>query len=283
MLLEVSPMFLYHRAEGTRVKNLSPLREMMPYLFPRRNDAVVYFEQEIDVEQALKYLEGKDLTFFHLVITGIVRALHLRPGLNRFVSGGKIYQRKNITVSFAVKKEKKDEGRITPVKIECNGEETLSTMAQKINAVIGQGRGKKDTTSEAELNLMRFLPGFLIRILLWFYRWLDGIGLLPYAMVKKDPLYCSIFLANIGSLGLHAPWHHLYEMGTSPFFGVIGKIKKVPVVNEQNQVVPRQMVLIRYSFDERINDAFYCAASLKLLEDYLANPTLLELPPTQTV
>lgn len=276
-------MFGLSRVEGERVKNETTLRKLMPYLMPRRNDSAVYFEQTIDVTNALAYLkERKDqgatpnLTFFHLVLAGMARAASKWPKMNRFVVGSKLYQRKHPVLSFAVKKRMDKDAGMTAVKEEFEETNTVFDVAQKIDKHIAVGRGEKLTSSEKEMVLVNYLPGFVIRFILWLQRFLDGANLLPSVMTKNDPLYTGIFIANLGSVGLHAPFHHLYEYGTAPLFAVIGKIYKAAMVNDEGQVVARDVVLIRYTFDERIADGFYCAQALQLFEQYMLNPKRLE-------
>jgi pyruvate/2-oxoglutarate dehydrogenase complex dihydrolipoamide acyltransferase (E2) component len=94
-------------------------------------------------------------------------------------------------------------------------------------------------------------------------------------MVREDPLYASVFLANLGSIGLEAPFHHLYEYGTVPLFAVIGRISKEPIVDADGALAVGQVVHLRYTLDERIADGFYCARSLELLRELLEHPERL--------
>ena len=107
---------------------------------------------------------------------------------------------------------------------------------------------------------------------MWVQRLLDGWNLLPSAMIKPDPLYSSVFLANLGSIGLEAPFHHLYEYGTTPLFAVIGRIHKEQWIDDDGAVDVRDTVIIRWTFDERICDGLYCARSLDLMKGFLAAP-----------
>jgi ribosomal protein S21 len=67
----------------------------MPFLMPTRTESVVYFEQSIPVSSALTYLKDKpELSLFHLLLTGMIRSLVQWPKMNRFISGGRIYQRR---------------------------------------------------------------------------------------------------------------------------------------------------------------------------------------------
>jgi len=84
------------RPDATLVRELSAVRRFMPFISPRRNESVVYFEHTVDAESALAYLEQlnvgrppeRRITFFHLVLHGLMTIFHERPRLNRFVAGG---------------------------------------------------------------------------------------------------------------------------------------------------------------------------------------------------
>ncbi|MES2505028.1 MAG: hypothetical protein V4534_09160 [Myxococcota bacterium] len=270
-------MQLFKRLDGTLVTDEKPLRNLMPFLMPTRNEAVVYFEQSIPVGSALAYLQkNPELTLFHLLLTGMIRSLATWPRMNRFIAGGRIYQRHKPVISFAVKKRLDENAGMTAVKVEFEPDDNVFKVAERVNERIHQGRGKKLTTSEKEMRFVTKLPGFLLRFLFCAQRFLDGLNLLPYSMIKNDPMYASIFAANLGSIGLKAPWHHLSEYGTTPLFGVIGKVQKVPFVTESDTVSVREEVLIRWSFDERITDGLYCAKALALFEQNIMNPKNLE-------
>src|SRR6185295_4511476 len=96
--------------EGTLVRDVPPYRRLAAVLFPRRNDAVVYFEDAVDVTDTLAWIDdwnargGPHLTLFLLLLHAVSRALHESPRLNRFVSGGRLYQRDGVWLSFTAKK-----------------------------------------------------------------------------------------------------------------------------------------------------------------------------------
>ena len=47
---------------------------------------------------------------------------------------------------------------------------------------------------------------------------------------------------------------------------------------EGDQPVVRDVVSIKYSFDERITDGLYCAKSLDIFKGWMADPDALERP-----
>ena len=104
------------RPDGTLVKNLSATRALMPLLMEKRSESTVFFEQELDVTETQRFVDAYNaanpedrITIFHVFMWAVAGALHERPRLNRFTSGGRIWQRKGVHLSFAAKKKKLDD------------------------------------------------------------------------------------------------------------------------------------------------------------------------------
>jgi hypothetical protein len=216
---------------------------------------------------------------FHLLIAACGKALHARPGLNRFVSGGRIYQRRGAFVSFAAKATFDDDAPLKTVKLPVLATEPLPETVRRIHASVGGARGADERPVDKEVRLVVKLPGFLLRAAVGLLRFLDRVNLLPAFMIRDDPMYASLFLANLGSVGIDRAWHHLYEYGTVSVFGVLGEIKKMLAPDAGGAPVARDAVRVRFAFDERVNDGFYCAASLDLVRAYVEDPELFERQP----
>ena len=128
---------------------------------------------------------------------------------------------------------------------------------------------------------MTRLPGPLVGLLVALARTLDRWNLLPGALTRNDPMYASLFLANLGSVGIDRTWHHLYEWGTVSVFGVLGPARKEVVVGDDGLPVVRDTASLRWSFDERINDGFYCALALRHFTRIVEDPEKYIGPPTK--
>jgi len=278
---------LFTRPDGDRVANLPLLRRFMPYLMRGRNEAAVYLDQTIQVAATKRWLDevnvdrqgDERITFYHVILASLVRIMATRERLNRFVVGGTIYQRRGISISFAVKKNFADAGKLTTVKVEFERSDTIEDVARRVAEAIGTGRAESATTSEKEMAVVTAMPGFMLRLLMALQRLADACNLLPASMIRPDPLYASVFVANLGSIGLEAPFHHLFEYGTVPIFVTIGRIHKAPVVLDDDTLGVAEVVDIKYSFDERIADGFYCARSLERFARWLEDPSDLQQPP----
>lgn len=274
-------MPLFSRPDGDPARDVGMVRRMMPFVMKGRNESAVYHEQVIDLRATLPFLaewnrsHDRKLTLFHLVLMSLARVFHTRPGLNRFVSGGRIYQRRGCAISFAAKMSFDDDAPVVSLKLDMPAGEPLDAMLERFHDAVGGGRAGRQTTVDHEMKLALLLPPFLLRWALSLLRFLDDHNLLPAAMIASDPLYASAFAANLGSLGIDGTWHHLFEHGTIGVFAVVGVAGKTVEVGADGQPQVRDTVRIRYTFDERIHDGFYCARSLDLVREAVERPELL--------
>lgn len=272
-------MPLFRRSDGDPVVGLSPLRRIMPALMRSRNESVVYYEQCLDLTHTLPFVEqwNRDhslpLTVFDVIVAGCGRVLHTRPGLNRFVSGGTIYQRREVVIAFAAKKAFSDDAPLMTIKLPlAEGEELEDTLGH-IHAQLSAARGDAERGVDKEVRWFTLLPPRVLRAFARLADWADDWNVLPTALIASDPMYSSIFLANLGSVGLDGAYHHLYEHGTTSLFGVVGTVTKQMACNADGTPRVFDGVTVRWTFDERIHDGFYCAASLEILRGLVENPS----------
>ena len=263
------------RPDATLVTDLPAVRRFMPMLSARRNDNLVYYGHELSAEPALRFVEqwnqGRDparrLTLFHLLLRSLARVAEERPRLNRFVAGGRLWQRDGVWISLSAKRSFEDGSPILTVKRRFDPDESLDALVDGLTGGLRRGRSGERTTSDKEVDLLLRLPPFVVRGLLRLARGVDAFGLLPGSMIEPDPMYCAFFVANLGSVGLEAGYHHLWEHGNCPFFCVMGAVREGA---DGARVVP-----LKWTFDERVEDGFYCARSLERLAEIFAHPEKL--------
>lgn len=272
-------MPLFKRKDGTLVKTTSRVRRMIPYIMKGRNESIVYHEQLIDLTETLPFIEDWNakhdlkITVFHVAMAAMAKGLIARPGLNRFISGGDTYQRNKVEISFAAKKQiSKDYSPLVTVKIDGIADEKFEETVKRIHDAIGESRSTKLKPVDKEVKLLLKLPGFVLSFIVWLAKALDAVNLLPYFMIKDDPMYATIFVANLGSVGIDRTWHHLYEYGNIGLFCVLNSVVKEVMPGPDDQPVVKNAVRMRFAFDERINDGHYCAASLGIMRDYFERP-----------
>lgn len=276
------------RNDGTLVTDLEPITRLMPYIMRGRNESAVFIRKSVDITNIQAYIrqqrkEGRRITLFNIFVTALLHTLHARPRLNRFVAGRRIYQHNCKDVSYVVKRSFTDDASESVARIVLKENDNLFTVT---DAMLEDIRALKenedpDKADDKLMSLLARLPRWANRFAVAFVRWLDFHGLLSEDFQQDIPLYSSIFVSHIGSLGAEAPFHHLYELGTTSIFITIGKVYDKPTKTSDGGVEWRKAVDFNFTLDERICDGYYLVKSLRLLEELLQNPALLEMSPLE--
>lgn len=280
-------MGIRRRWDGILIKGLPGFRKINPYVMRGRNESAVYYADEIIMDNALAYIRDynsrrkpgqKAISMFHVVLAAVVRTIALRPQANRFVSGRLIYQRRAIETSFVVKKDLTEEGQESTTKIAFSPYDTISDVAERLYAAVKSARDKSGNDTDKEMDLVTSFPRFIVNSIIRAFRFLDYFGIAPKSMIETDPLYTSVFIANLSSLGLDAPFHHLYEWGTASVFFVMGKLKKklVTLDGEEKECTVMEA---KFTVDDRVSEGIYWANTINMFKGYLADPSPLETRP----
>ena len=127
------------------------------------------------------------------------------------------------------------------------------------------------------------MPRWLGKGIVRFICFLDRHGWVPADLVATDPYYSSAVLTNLGSIGLHAGYHHLTNWGTCSVFVIIGERKKRPFYDDEGTVTMRDSIDLGLTVDERIADGYYCSKTIRLVKKLMENPELLETPLSEPV
>ena len=153
-------------------------------------------------------------------------------------------------------------------------------MAESVDEIKGT-TGKED---DRFIGMVTRLPRFLKRLIVWVARILDFHGMMPKSLMELIPLYSSIFISHMGSIGGDAMFHHLYEFGTTSVFCAIGRIYLKPYRDiRTEEVVWKKTIDLNITLDERICDGYYFIKSLELFDSLLDNPALLEITPNEAM
>jgi hypothetical protein len=174
-------------------------------------------------------------------------------------------------MTFAAKKAMRDDAPLATVKREFRPAERFADMVAALTADIQVARSDAISKVDKELSVFLRFPNFLLAASVALLRWLDSHGLAPHALIGDDPMYTSAFIANLGSLKIDAAYHHLYEYGNCPLFCTVGRLTTAPVAVD-GAVEIRPSLLLRYTYDERVEDGFYAASAIALVRDWIEDP-----------
>ena len=213
------------RKEGRKLRTLSPIIRLMPYIMSKRTDSLNFFTEKLDVAEADKFCraqikEGRtNFTLLHVFIASYIRVVSQRPAINRFVSGQTIYSRNNIEVLMTIKKKMSLEGEEACIKVEFEPTDTIYDVYDKFNKAVMENKGDTEGNDTDKLaGVLNYMPRFLLRFVIWLIKTLDYYALLPRAVTKISPFHGSMIITSMGSLGIRPVYHHIYDFGNLPIF-----------------------------------------------------------------
>ncbi len=278
---------LWDRYDGWRVRKVDGVFNIIPFLMRSRVESQNYFEENMPIDKLEAFVrtykeEMPNLTTMHVIMAALVRAFALRPYMNRFVVWNKIYARNHLNMSLVIKRmDMKSE---TIIKPEFEPEDTLYDVVRRVDELVAAGRaGDDETDADKVIEILGKLPTTLMRMIVWVLIKLDNIGKLPKLINEVSPWHCSVFLTNVGSLGIPPIYHHLTEFGTNSMFVAMGRKEKKAVVDKDGSVHEERTIGIKFTLDDRVCDGQYYAGSIKLMRKFILNPELLLVPPEEVV
>ena len=278
------------RREGRRLRTLDPYNAMTPFIMKQKSDASNYFSEIVEVSKIERYLRKKRADGFpgigmlHLFTAIYIRTASQYPAINRFCSGQRVYTRDNVEFIMTIKKQLKMDAGETSIKIPFDRSDTIDDVYNKLNTEINKVKndGEVTSTDNVAASFMK-LPRVLLMFTVMFLELLDYFGLLPKSLIDASPFHGSVIITDLGSIGLPAIYHHLYDFGNLPVFIAIGAKRRVHELNTDGKVVIKKYIDIKLVVDERICDGFYFSQAFKFFKSILRNPEMLDAPPENVI
>ncbi len=269
------------RRDGRRLRTLQPMSYVMPYIMKVRADSQNHFEDVIDITNIEHYLDKKrregytDMTLLHVLLAGYIRVVAERPGLNRFISGQKIFARNKLECVMTIKKELSLESPDTCIKVEFDPRDNIYNVYKKFQKTALAAVNETTDFDNTAKTLIK-LPGLVLRGAVGLLRFLDYVGRLPKALLNVSPFHGSMIITSMGSLGIPAIYHHLYDFGNLPIFISYGSIFSADAIKRDGTRERHHFVTLKVVTDERICDGYYYASAFKRLKRYLQHPEILD-------
>lgn len=279
------------RKDGRLIRSLNPLNRVAMYIMPNRSGASVYFHDSFEITEVENYIRKKrnqglkGFGIMHVLLSAYVRVVSQRPGVNRFLSGQKLFARDDdIQVLLAVKREMTLDSEETIVKMHFSPTDTADDVYAKLSKLVSDVHSEDPSSDfDKTAGVISLIPGVLLKFAIWFLKLLDYFGLLPRFLLEVSPFHGSFFITSMGSLGIPPIYHHLYDFGNVPVFLSFGAKRKENELRSDGSVVQRKYVDFTVVADERICDGFYYASSFKLMKSFMRNPHQLDTPPEKVI
>lgn len=278
------------RKEGRRIKSGAPMDAVAPFIMTTRTGAANSFRATIDIDKCEQLIREKRLEgmpsfgMIHIFMAAYVRVVSQLPGINRFIRGQRVYARKGIEICMAIKKEMKLNAQETVIKLYATPQDTLYSIYEQLTKELEENKQDGDHNNmDAAARFLMCLPSVFLKFTVWFLKLLDYFGLLPRWLTKLSPFHGSMFITNMGSLGIPPINHHLYDFGNLPVFIAMGGKRTEYVLDKDGVAQKRRLLDFTVMCDERICDGHYYASAFKKLKRLLENPSELLAPPAEVV
>lgn len=277
------------RSDGRRLRTLYPMAQISPYIMVTRNSSDNHFADTVEISNVERYIRQKrreGMTNFgltHVILAAYVRTVAKYPGLNRFLSGQKVYSRGgDVQVCMTIKKEMSSDSPDSVIKLHLKPTDTAQDVYRQFDKMVEEVKNAPlnsdfDNTARA----LSLIPGVFLKFVVWLLRALDYFGLLPRFLLEVSPFHGSMFITSMGSLGIAPIYHHLYDFGNLPVFCAFGCKRRANEVTAEGEVVQRKYLDMKFVLDERIVDGFYYATVIKYMNRIFQHPEILDEPPTE--
>jgi pyruvate/2-oxoglutarate dehydrogenase complex dihydrolipoamide acyltransferase (E2) component len=240
----------------------------------------IYGKLELDATEALAYLEqvrersGERVTITHLVGKAAGVALAEEPSLNGRIRLGRYVPNDRVALAFLVTMP--DGSDLARARVEDVDRKDLATIAAELRTRAERLRSGTDADWEKSKRVVRTLPTWLLRPLVWFTGWLTsslGVQASPLGLERQP--FGSGIVTSVGMLGLDEAWVPPTPFARVPLYVLIGAVRQRPVVVEGKLVV-RPMLTVTATLDHRFVDGFQAATLARTFRRVLEDPWSLD-------
>ena len=162
--------------------------------------------------------------------------------------------------------------------------DTIYDVVEKINKVVEANKIVEDkNNTDKFVKFFGKVPGFIVGGFIGLIKIMDNWGILPKFIYDLSPFHSSVFVTNLGSLGIRPVYHHLYNIGTNTIFIAFGTRTKEQILDGEMKLEHRKAMDIKIVADERVVDGFYFASAIKLATKIMENPYILKEKPEQVI
>src|SRR4051794_26360951 len=220
----------------------------------------IYGKLTVDATQANAYVawlrerSGEKISVGHLVGKACAAAMAKAPGLNGRLRFGKFIPHDTVDVTFLVALEGPGGGDLAKSKIERADGKSVADIARELRMRAERLRAGKDDDFEKSKGLLRVLPTWLIRPIVWLTGFITrslGIGVGALGL-ERFP-FGSLVITNVGIFGLDEGFAPPTPFARVPVLILVGAVRDRPAAVNGAVVIQPQLT-INATIDHRFVD-----------------------------
>lgn len=262
------------------MKKMTVRRKLAIASWSSPREGNIYGKLTLDATEVMKYLEekkeqtGSKVTITHFVGRVVGEALKRAPSLNGRIRFGRYIPHETVDVTFLVVLE--GGSNLAKAKIDNTDQKSVEEIAGELKALAEKLRKGKDDDFNKSNNLLKMLPTWLIRPMVWFTGFLTsslGIGAKPLGLEAYP--FGSCIITSVGMLGIDEGWAPPTPFARVPLYVLIGALRDQPAVVDGELVIQPQVTLCA-TLDHRFVDGFQAATLANTVREFFANPWKLD-------
>jgi len=240
------------------------------------NDPNIYGKLTVDAAPALAYLErirsetGEKASITHLVGRAVALALAKTPTLNGRIVFGKYRPHDTVDISFLVALE--EGADLAKAKIEHADQKSTSEIARELRERAERLRRREDADFEKSKGLLRLLPTWALRPLVWTIGWLTGaLGINFKALGLERFPFGVCIVTSVGMFGLDEGFVPPTPFARVPVYVLVGAVRDRPAVVD-GQIVVQPQLTITATIDHRFIDGYQGGMLARMMREVFADP-----------
>ena len=260
-----------------RVNELATWRLLSLHLWGKPRDPTVYGTLEIDMTQALRYLDALNaepgaprVTVTHLAVKAIAKAIASNPEANALVSRRRLYLRDSVDVYCQVATDGGDD--LSGVKIASADVKSIHEIAAELARRAERVHDRSDAGSEKTKRTMRRVPRFLLGPLLRTVEYATydlrlDLGRFGVAFDQ----FGSAMVSNVGGFGIANGLAPLVPASRVPVVLLLGEVAE-RVIARDGEIVAAPCMTVGCTFDHRVLDGFHAGKLARIVRACLEDP-----------
>ncbi len=259
---------------------MSTRRKLAISTWSSPSEGNIYGKLTIDMRGTLAYLQylrdvkGEKVSITHLVGRAAGLALKAAPDINGRIFFGKYIPHETVDLAFLVALP--DGADLAKFKV-CNIDQKSSIeIARELTEGALALRKGTNTDFQKSTQVLKYLPTWLIRPLLWATGYITGamgIALKPFGLERFPFGVCIV--TSVGMLGIDEGYAPPTPFARVPIYLVVTRVKERPVV-DNGQIVIRPELDLMATIDHRFMDGFQGAFLAKSIRQYLESPWTMD-------
>lgn len=240
----------------------------------------IYGTLTLDASEVLAYVDhlrdttGEKVTVTHVVGKAVASALAAEPSLNGRIVMGRYVPHETVDVAFLVAFE--DGEDLAKVKLERVDERPVVEIARELRERSSRLRAGRDDAFEKSRGLIRLLPMWLLRPVVWFSGWLTASLGVDAPAVGLDAFpFGSCVVTSVGMFGLDQGFVPPTPFARVPLYVLIGAVRD-GVVAVDGEPAVRPQVTLSATLDHRFVDGYQAAVIADHVRRAFADPWSLD-------